>query len=63
VSLGNPPRPDIRAPFSLVFEGPVDRIMPQGIYRLEHEQLTPLELFVVPLAPENGNARYQAIFS
>jgi hypothetical protein len=63
VSLGDPPYEGQRAPFSLVWGGPADAIVPQGIYRLGHEQLGTLELFIVPLEPKPDGARYQAIFS
>ena len=44
--------------------------MPQGIYRLEHEQLGTLEFFIVPVGPPEaadseaaGTAmRYEAVF-
>jgi hypothetical protein len=55
--------PGLRAPFSIVFSGPAENIQPQGTYRLEHEGLGPLELFLVALAPDVHGARYQAVFS
>jgi uncharacterized protein DUF6916 len=59
-----------RAPFSVVFHGPLEPVMPQGIYRVEHEQFGALELFIVPLGPnvprDRGAApavmRYEAVF-
>jgi hypothetical protein len=62
-SLGPPPAPEVRAPFSLVFAGPPQPIFPQGTYRLEHPELPALELFVVPVTPGADGARYQVIFS
>jgi len=53
-----------RVPFSLHFLGPVSQqYLQQHIYRLEHEQLGSLELFIVPLGPESGRMRYEAIFT
>jgi hypothetical protein len=53
-----------RRPFSLLFLGPVSRLyLQQHIYRLEHEQLGALELFLVPLGPEQGRMRYEAVFN
>lgn len=53
-----------RRPFSLLFLGPVSRrYLLQHIYRLEHEQLGALDLFLVPLGPEGGRMRYEAIFN
>lgn len=59
-----------RAPFSVVFHGPLEPVMPQGTYRLEHEQFGGVELFMVPIGPnapgEPGQAptamRYEAVF-
>jgi hypothetical protein len=53
-----------RRPFSLLFLGPVSQqYLLQHIYRLEHEQLGALDLFLVPLGPEGGRMRYQAVFN
>ena len=58
-----------RAPFSVLFHGPLEPVMPQGIYQLEHEHFGTLELFVVPIGPnevaprETPTAmRYEAVF-
>ena len=51
-------------PFSLLFLGPVSRTyFRQHTYRLDHQGLGPLELFLVPLGPEGGRMRYEAIFT
>ncbi len=52
-----------RSPFSLVFAGPMETMLGQGIHRLEHVQLETLEVFLVPIQPMDGRARYQAIFN
>lgn len=59
---GTPP-PGTRAPFSLMFGGPPEPLLRQGIHRLEHPALGPLELFLVPVAPDATGARYQAVFA
>jgi hypothetical protein len=59
-----------RTPFSALFHGPAEPVMPQGIYRVEHEHLGGLEILLVPLGPEasaeSGEApaamRYEAVF-
>jgi hypothetical protein len=58
-----------RTPFSVVFHGPLEPVLPQGTYRLEHEQFGTLELFIVPIGPNEvapGQAptamRYEAVF-
>jgi hypothetical protein len=59
-----------RTPFSVMFCGPLQPVLPQGIYHLEHPELGPLALFLVPVGPDEpadpGQAptvmRYQAVF-
>jgi len=50
--------------FSLLFLGPVSQhYLLQHTYRIEHEQLGALDLFLVPVGPEGGRMRYEAIFN
>ena len=57
-------RPEARQPFSLHFLGPVSsRYLQQHIYSLEHRQMGTLDLFLVPLGPERGRMRYEAILT
>ena len=49
--------------FSLIFNGPAERRLPQQIYLFEHGKLGAFELFIVPIGKEHGNFRYQAIFN
>jgi hypothetical protein len=51
--------PGGRAPFSLVFQGGPSPPLPQRIYRVEHEQLGAIEIFLVPIAAD----RYEAVFT
>lgn len=52
-----------RHQFSLVLTGPLDRALPQGTVRLEHEGLGDLLLFLVPLGPAGDTMRYEAAFA
>lgn len=53
-----------RSPFSLVFLGPVsNQYLLQHIYRLEHEQMGALDIFIVPLGPHAGRMQYEAVFN
>jgi hypothetical protein len=62
--LGQAGTPAARRPFSLIFTGPVSRYyLNQHIYTLEHEQMGRIDLFVVPIGPEAGRMRYEAILS
>ena len=48
-----------RRPFSLVFRGGPGPPLPQRIYRLDHEELGAIEIFLVPIASD----RYEAVFT
>lgn len=53
-----------RRPFSLLFRGPASNLyLLQHTYELQHKHLGQLAIFLVPLGPEAGRMRYQAIFS
>ena len=50
--------------FWFIFEGPVDRPLPQMTYSLEHTQLGELPMFLVPVATSNNQVmHYQSIFN
>jgi len=52
-----------RAPFSLVFRGAHRFVLPQGTYRVEHEKIGPMEIFLVPIGPDQKGMRYEAVFN
>jgi hypothetical protein len=52
-----------REPFSLVFRGPQQPILPQRIYALEQETLGRIEIFLVPIGPDEVGQRYEAVFN
>lgn len=58
--VGSSPR---QIQFSLVFQGPADAPIAQGIYRIEHDALGALDLFLVPIGKDHTGVRYEAIFN
>jgi hypothetical protein len=52
-----------RMPFSIVFLGPKDRRLSQGVHVFEHEVLGTFEMFIVPIVPVEQGPRYEAIFN
>jgi len=56
-------RPGGRTPFSLIFRSPPAAALPQRIYRLQHEQLGALDLFLVPIGPDEAGMCYEAVFT
>ena len=51
-----------RAPFSIVFRGPLNPALRQQIYRVAHEGIGEFELFLVPIGPDREGMRYEAVF-
>jgi hypothetical protein len=52
-----------RAPFSLIFHGASDSFLPQRMYQIENEKMEPMELFLVPIGPDERGMRYEAVFT
>jgi len=49
--------------FSIYFDGPPDRRLPQGLHHLEHADMGGLDLFLVPIAGDEKKLRYEAVFN
>jgi len=62
VSESEAPGP-ARKQFSLVFRGGPEPPLQQRIYRVEHDELGALEIFLVPVGPDEVGQRYEAIFT
>ena len=52
-----------RQPFSIIFRAAKDMIWPQGIYKIKHEKLGVLDLFLVPVGPDQEGMCYEAVFN
>ena len=52
-----------RMPFALTFRGPLQPVLPQRIYRIEHHAIGAFDLFIVPMGPDAEGMRYEAVFS
>lgn len=48
--------------FSLMFEGPLT-YLPQRIYRMEHERMGTISLFLVPIGKTEDKFIYEAVFN
>jgi Domain of unknown function (DUF6916) len=55
--------PTKRRPFSLIFRGPRDPILPQQTYPIAHPELGRFDLFVVPVGRDRAGTRYEAVFT
>ena len=49
--------------FSLTFRGPVEPILPQRIYRLDHAVMGALDIFLVPIGADSNGVVYEAVFA
>ena len=52
-----------QSPFSLLFKGTRDNLLPQQLYRIENETLGPMELFLVPGREDQEGYYYEAVFN
>ena len=50
--------------FSLIFQGPGDRMVDQGCYALNHDTMGENQIFLVPIGKdEEKGYRYEAVFN
>jgi Domain of unknown function (DUF6916) len=63
VNKNNPAEQGGMERFSVYFLGSDDILLPQGTYRLTHERMGDVDLFLVPIKQEEHAFRYEAIFN
>ena len=61
--IGSPKPQEKRRAFALVFLGPSDYPLNQQIYRLTHPKMRELNLFLVPIGPNQEGLQYEAVFN
>ncbi|HKB65155.1 MAG TPA: hypothetical protein VKC61_04815 [Pyrinomonadaceae bacterium] len=49
--------------FAIVFRGPKEAFLGQGMRPLEHDQLGKFDLFIVPIREDEKGYYYQAVFN
>ena len=52
-----------RQGFSLVFRGAKSPTMLQRMYKLVHPDMGEMDIFLVPIGPDESGMRYEAIFN
>ena len=57
------PNADARQPFSLLFRGPLEPMLPQQLHRLENPGIGEMSLFLVPIGPDRVGMLYDATFN
>ena len=53
----------VRSPFSIRFRGPSVPVLAQHTYELEHPDIGPLAIFVVPIGSDAAGTTYEAVFA
>jgi hypothetical protein len=49
--------------FSIVFRGPNETFLGQGMRRFEHDQMEAFDLFIVPINRDEQGTYYEAVFN
>ena len=49
--------------FSIIFQGPANAPRFQSIFKIEHEKLGKLDLFLVPIGRNSVGIKYEAVFN
>lgn len=49
--------------FSIVFRGPLNVFLGQGVIPIAHEQMGQFELFIVPIRHDDRGFYYEAVFN
>lgn len=49
--------------FALLFHGPGEKFLDQGIHKLKHSHLGEMEIFLVPVGRDEHGFHYEAIFN
>jgi hypothetical protein len=60
---GRKSAPEKRSGFGLLFKGAKDNLLPQQVYRIEHDKLEAMDLFIVPIRSDKDGNYYEAIFN
>jgi hypothetical protein len=55
--------PESRSSFSLLFKGTKEQLLPQQMYRIEHDKLGAMDLLIVPVREDQSGYYYEAIFN
>lgn len=63
VKLHEPHNGPRAQPFSLYFRGPRQSVLPQRTYRMEHDRMAPMDLFLVTVGPDPQGMCYEAVFN
>jgi hypothetical protein len=57
------PAASLRTPFSLFFVGSADRVLPQGVYDFQADDVQFPGMFIVPVGNDETGTEYEAVFT
>ena len=63
VEVGKSIDPSLREPFTLIFQGPKDSILPEGIYNVSNDGAGSFDLYIIPIVSPGDLQSYQVIFN
>jgi hypothetical protein len=63
VSVTSHASSEVQESFSLTFRAPQDAPSVQGIYRLEHQTLPAMDIFLVPVKRDDSGVSFEAVFN
>lgn len=63
VSKANPPLPEMRRAFTLIFKGPKDRVLREGNYEVENNEAGKHQLYLIPIISIGELQSYQSVFN
>jgi len=49
--------------FAIVFHGPLDGFLGQGLREFEHDEMGEFDLFLVPIGKDDNSYSYEAVFN
>ena len=52
-----------QAEFSIVFRGPLNVLLHQGVHPFKHDQMGQFEIFIVPFKQDEQGFYYEAVFN
>lgn len=53
----------LRKPFTLIFRGPREPVLPEGMYALAHEAFEGVTIYVSPIVTFGDHQDYQSVFA
>jgi len=60
IDRSNTPHQEV---FTLLFHGPANYFISQGIHKLKHRNLGEIEIFLVPVGQDKDGFHYEAVFN